>query len=194
MGFLKKKGKTLLAVSFCFFILLQQIAVRYRMTYTSAADRFIDKDGNDILAWVEVNQLEMLWRKADVADLVTPEKMADPGQLELARIRLKEAQTGIQDSEQRVRDVTGKRLEFFQKAHAYYRHSVSALIDIIDFLLAMQGKYSVEENEISFDSEIQAARFRVLIEQLSALQREKEELDTFILNHNREVEKMLPVR
>jgi hypothetical protein len=193
MSFLKKNGKVLLTVSFCIFIILQQIAVRYRRTYTSRME-MTDENGYDTVALYEINQLEELWRKADVEDLVTPEKMANPKQLELARARLKQAEKGIQESEKRVQGVTGEKHEFFKKAHAYYHHSASVLIDIVDFLLANKGEYSVKENEISFDSENDAARFRELIGKLSYLHQEKQDLDAFILHHNREVEKKLLVR
>jgi hypothetical protein len=63
------------------------------------------------------------------------------------------------------------------------------LLDIVNFLLARKENYEVKENEISFDSESDAARFRELIQQLSYLDQEKEDLDVFIVNHNREVEK-----
>ena len=191
MGFFKRNGKSLLSVAFGIFILLQSIAIHYRMTH---AMEMTDADGNDTLVSHEINQLEKLWHKADVTDLVTLEKMANHKELEQARIHLNQFEIDIQKAEERVRGVAGKRDEFLQKVHAYYRHSASALVDIVDFLLAHKEKYSVIENEISFESESDAARFRELIEPLSYLQREKVALDTFILNHNREVEKKLLVR
>lgn len=192
MGFFKR-NKKILIISFSFLLLLQQIAVRYRLTHSSTVE-MIDDNGYDTLVSSEINQLEELWRKADVEDLATPEKMANLTRLELARVRLKQAEIGIRESENRVRKVVGKKREFFQKAHAYYHHSASAFLDIINFLLSKKEKYLVKGNEISFEREIDAERFRELIQQLSYLVQEKEDLDTFILTHNREVEKKLLVR
>lgn len=193
MSFLKKRGKTLLTVSFCIFLIVQQAAVWYGRSYRSQTEG-TDRNGNDKLAIYEVSQLEMVWRKAAVENLVSPEKIADHTQLKLARARLKEVEIELQKAEKRVQGVTEKRREFFQKAHAYYHHSASALIAIVDFLLAKKGEYSVNGNEINFESETDGERFRELINQLSYLQQEKQDLDAFILHHNREIEKKLSIR
>jgi hypothetical protein len=188
MGFFKKNKKILLTVLFTSLLLLQQIGVRYRLTRSSTKE-MVDENGYDTMVSYEINQLETLWRKAGVEDLVNPENMASFAQLELARARLKQAEMGIRESENRVRRVTGRKRQFFQKAHAYYHHSASTLLDIVNFLLARKENYEVKGSEISFDSESDAAKFRELIQQLSSLDQEKEDLDLFIVNHNREVEK-----
>lgn len=193
MSFLKKRGKTLLTISFCIFLIVQQIAVRYGRSYRSQTEG-TDRNGNDKLAMYEVNQLEKMWHNAAVKDLVTPEKIANHTELKLALSRLKEAEIEIQKSEKRVQGVAEKKREFFQKVHAYYHHSASDLIAIVDFLLAKEGEYSVNGNEINFESETDAERFRELINRLSYLDREKQDLDAFILHHNRELEKKLSAR
>ena len=193
MGFFKKNKRILLTVFFSSLLLLQQIGVRYRLTRSSTVE-MIDENGYDTLVSYEINQLEKLWRQADVEDLATPEKMASQAHLEQAHARLKQAEIGIRKSEQRVRKATKSKREFFQKAHAYYHHSASALLDMIDFLLAKKEEYSVKGNEISFDSESDAARFRELIQRLSYLDQEKRDLDVFIVNHNREIEEQLLVQ
>ncbi len=193
MSFLKKRGKILFMISFCIFLIVQQIAVWYGRSYRSQTEG-LDRNENDRLAMYEVSQLEKMWRKADVEDLITPEKIADHIELMLARSRLKETEIEIQNSEERVRGVTGKKREFFQKVHAYYHQSASALIAIADFLLAKKEGYSVKGNEINFESETDAERFRELIDQLAYLHKEKQELDAFILHHNREFEKRLSAR
>lgn len=193
MSFLKKNRKMLLIVSFSCFMLLQQIAIRYRENRSSTAE-MIDVDWNDKVALFEIHQLEKLWRQADVEDLVTSKKMANFEELKQARIRLKQAEIGIRASEKRVQATQGKRREFFQKAHAYYHHSISLLTDVIDFLLRKQGAYLVKGNEIIFESDSDADSFRNLVEQFSLLHQEKEDLDVFIINYNREVEKKLFLR
>lgn len=193
MGFFKRKGKILLTVCFSIFIILQQIAVQYRRAYSSKME-MIDAKGYDTVALHQINQLEEIWRKANLEDLVTPAMIASPKQLELARTRLKLAEKSIHESEKRVQGVGGENQEFFKKAYAYYNHSASALVEIVDFLLATKEEYSVKENEIFFERESNATRFRELIGTLSSLYREKEDLDTFILHHNREVENKLIAR
>lgn len=174
-------------------MLLQQIGVHYHLAHASKVE-MIDENGYDKSVSYVINQLEELWRTADVDDLANPEKMGNPRQLEQARVRLKQAQIDIQKSERQVQKVTGKRREFFQKAHAYYHHSAEALLDIVNFLLAKKESYSIEGNEISFENESDAARFQELFLQISNINREKEEIDAFISNHNREVEKKLLLR
>lgn len=169
----KKKGKLLLMISFGIYLIIQQIALQYGRSYRSQTE---DRSGSE-----ELNQLNQVWHKAAVEDLITPEKIADHTKLKLARARLKEAEIEIQQSEKRVRGATGKKREFFQKAHAYYHHSASALIAIVDFLLAKKGEYSVNGNEINFESEDDGEKFRELINELSSLHREKQDLDAFIL-------------
>lgn len=191
MSFFKAKGKILLMVSFGIFLIVQQIAIQYGRSYRKNQIGGIDRNGNDKLAMYEVNHLQEVWRKAVVEDLITPEKLADQAELKLARIRLKEAEIEIQNSEMHVQGVTGNQREFFEKVHAYYKHSSSAIMAIIDFLLAKNGGYSVNGNEINFPSETDGELFRMLINQLYNLHREKQELDAYILQHNKEIEKKL---
>lgn len=185
----KKKWMVVLSTFFCFFLLLQQIAVNYRLELSTRKSE-IDEEGNDLVVAFEINQLERLWEQADVTDLVTPEKMTNFGYLEEARKNLEQAMIGIQESEKRVQRETGKRRKFLQKVHGYYRHLVSALMNVTDFLLMEKGNYSVEGYEVSFESESSVAKFQELIMQLSELQQEKKELDALILSHNREVEQI----
>lgn len=174
------------------FLIVQQITLRYGRSYRERTEGLY-RNGNDKLAMDEVRQLETVWRKAAVENLITPEKLADSTELKRTRARLEEAVIGIQKSEKRIQAVTGKKGEFFQKVHAYYHHSVSALIAIIDFLLVKQGEYSVKGNEIDFEREADGERFRELINELSYIHQEKQKLDAFILHHNRAVEKELSI-
>lgn len=185
MSFFKRNRKVLLIVLGC-LMLLQQVGTRYRLSRSS-----IDKNGYDKLVHSEIHQLEKLWRQADIADLDSPEKLGNPKELEQARARLKQAEIGILESEKRVQKVTGKRKEFFQKAHAYYHNSTDALLNIVDFLLEKKENYSVIGNEIAFDTETDATKFQELIQQLSYLDQEKADLDTYISNHNSEMAKKL---
>ena len=188
MSFFKNRGKVLLTFLFCIFLILQQIALWYGRSYRTQTAR-VDGNGNDKLVLYEINQLEEVWRKAAVNNLITPQLLADQVELKQARARLEEVEKGIVKSEERVQGVTGKKREFFQKVHAYYNHSVTVLTSIIDFLLARTEEYSVNGNEINFDSEADGESFRELINQLSFIYQEKEELDAFILKHNRDLEK-----
>jgi len=188
MSFLKKRGKVILVISFCTFLIVQQIAMMYGRSYRSQIDG-IDENGNDKLAMDEVTKLQNVWRKAGVEDLITPKKIADQTELTLAHARLKEAEIEIQNSEKRVQGVIGKKREFFEKVHAYYNHSASAIMAIIDFLLLKKGDYVVNGNEINFASEADAEMFQMHINQLLDLHQEKQKLDAYILQHNKELEK-----
>lgn len=179
MSFFKERGKILLMVSFCVFLIVQQIAIQYGRSYRTQTEG-TDRHGNDKLSIYEVSQLQKVWRKAAVEDLIIPEKLADQTELKLAHARLKEAKIEIQNSEKRVQGVTGKKREFFEKVHAYYNHSASAITAIIDFLLAKKGEYSVGGNEINFKSEADGEMFRMLINKLFDLHQEKQEFDAFI--------------
>lgn len=128
-GFMRRNGRLLLSVSFCLFIILQQIAVRYRSSMMES----MDEHGNDKVAVYEINQLEKLWKRTQVDDLISPEKIADLQLLERGRLRLKEAEESIRKSEKRVGGIKGEKQELFKKAHGYYHHSVTTLLAIIDF-------------------------------------------------------------
>lgn len=186
LSFYKRKVKTILIVSYSIFLILQYIAIQHSSSYRSRAGQ-IDGNGNDKLAMYEINELEKAWRIAAVEDLITPEKIADEAELKRARTRLEESKKEIKNSEKRIQGLTGKRAEFFRKVHAYYNHSAYALITIIDFLLARTDEYSVDGNEINFESEMDAEAFRKLINKLSSLHEEKQLLDDFILAHNRKL-------
>lgn len=178
MNFLKKRGKILLIIALPIFLIVQQIAVGYGRSYRSQAE--------DKLVLQEVNQLRNVWHKAGVEDLVTPEKMANHPELELARLRLKEAEMERHNSGKRIEAAVGKKNELFQKVDAYYHDSALALIAIVDFLLAKKEEYTVNGNEINFESDIDAERFRELINQLSSLHQEKQLLDACILRYHKE--------
>lgn len=193
MRFFKENKKAIILMSISFLIIVQQIGVQYGRWYR-AQNEGIDKNGNDIIAMNEVSQLQNTWRKARVEDLITPEKLANHTELKLAQARLKEAVIEIQNSQNRVQKFKGERGEFFEKVHAYYNHSASAMNTIIDFLLAKKGEYTVNENEINFESDTDAERFRILITRILDLHKEKQELDAYISQHNREVEKKLLAR
>lgn len=174
--------------SFFVFLIVQQIALQYGRSYRAQIEE-TDTNGNDKLAWYEVEQLQKAWRKAAVVDLITPEKMSDQTELKLARTRLKEAEIEIQNSVKRVQGVTGDKREFFNKVYAYYNHSASAIMAIINFLLERREEYVVSGNEINFKNESDGEKFRKLIHHLSNLHQEKQELDALILQHNSDVEK-----
>ena len=183
MSFFKERGKALLIGTFCVFLIVQQIALQYGRSYRAQREK-IDKNGNDKLAWYEVDQLQKAWRKAAVDDPIALIKMSDQAELKSARARLKEAEVEIQNSVKRVQGITGNRREFFGKVHAYYNHSASAIGAIVEFLLAKRGEYAVKGNEINFKDENDGEIFRRLIHHLSDLHQEKQELDAFILQHN----------
>jgi len=190
MKFLTKKRKTYLTIFFSSLLILQQVAVYYGRTRSSRHE-VVDENGNDRLAYSEINQLEELWNKAQVDSLLTLQTIGNPNALYEARTRLQNVERGIQQSQKRTEAVRGKKRDFFQKAYAYYRHAASTLIGIIDFLLANKDKYSVYQTEISFDNDSDADTFRNLVGELTVIHQEKKELDNFIANHNQEVEQSL---
>jgi len=176
MSLSKEKARNLLAVAFSIFLIVQSIGLRYGRAYRSQ---------QEMVGMHELSQLQNIWRKAAVEDLITLKKLADPTELQQARTRLEEAEKGIQNSEKQALEVSGKKPEFLQKTYAYYRHSASALIAIIKFLLAKKEEYSVNGNEINFESEADAEKFRELISQFGFLYQEKQGVDALILNYSK---------
>lgn len=179
MGFLKRKAKILLPIFYGLYLVLHMIVMRYQKSQTAQMEM---RDKN-AWAWNQIHQLEKIWHQAEVYDLVTPQVMASPIKLEQVRARLKEAQKKIEESEQSLRGKVKEDQEFFDQAYAYYRHASSALINIAEFLLMNQGKYTICNSDIDFETEREADQFRNLIEKLSDLQREKQKLDSFISQH-----------
>lgn len=178
MGFSKERARGLLMLSFSIFLIVQQVVIRYGRSYRSRAEH------NKLIVH-EVSELQKIWRKAAVHNIITPEKIANPTELKLARARLKEAQAEIQNSERQVKGVTGEEQELFQKAYAYYQRSASALLAIVDFLLAKERKFSVNGNQVDFESNDDSQRFLELVNQLSYLQQEKQNLDALISYYNK---------
>jgi hypothetical protein len=185
MTFSKERATGLLMVFFSIFLIVQQIAIRYGRWHRFRAEKTETARERD-LAMHEISQLQNIWRKAAVGDIITPQKLANPTELKQTRARLEEAAIEIQNSKKRIQESVGENHEFFQKAYTYYHQSASVLLKIIDFLLAKEGKFSVNENEINFDSDSDAGRFRELLNHLSHLHQEKQNLDAFILHHNKE--------
>lgn len=175
MSFFKRKRKTFFIILCSTFFILQQLAVWYGRSYRLKSEK---------QTMYEASQLKNAWRKAAVNNLVTPEKIANHGELKQARIRLKNFELKMNECEKRVNESCGKKRELSQKVFAYYRHLTSALLDMIDFLLDRENKYSVNRNEIHFASENDGNHFRQLIQQLNYLHREKQEFDAFIAEQN----------
>lgn len=70
-------------ISFCSYILLQQIAIHYRQIHTATIEMIEAK--NNALVFYEMKQLETLWLKTDIDNYLTSEKMVDPKELGQAR-------------------------------------------------------------------------------------------------------------
>lgn len=186
VAFIKKRKKTFLGL----LLLIQSIAMLYQGHYhRTHSPRYEYKT----LVEHEIHQLDTLWSKTEAMDILFPEKVADAKQLELVRTRVRLIEKSIQESESRVRkvldsqevktafreDVKEKR-EFFEKFHAYYHHGAFVVLAMLDFLLSKTGKYRVAEDMLKFDSEIDAVKYNDLYEQLSDLDKAKDELNAFV--------------
>lgn len=186
MSFSKENLRVFVMSAFSVFLIVQGVVMQCSRSYRTQIEE-MGSNESGMLALDEVNQLQKAWRKAAVDDLITPEKMADQRELQLARARLKEAEIEIQNFKRSIQGGKGRRREFFDKVYAYYNHSALGLLAIVDFLLAKQGEYSVYGNEINFNSETDGETLSLLINQLSDIYQEKQELDAFILQNNKKL-------
>ena len=188
MSFWKKHGKTTLVITLTSLMFAQQTFTHYRLSRSNQA-KMNAIDGLDQQAADEINYLEKLWRPVNADRILTPQTMANTNELKQARARLKQAEIAIMEGEKWVLGSNGGRVEFYNKAYDYYLHSASVLLNIVDFLIAKSEDYSIHGDEVAFDNDEDIEQFQKLIGQLSLIHKEKEEIDAFILNHNRKVRK-----
>lgn len=149
MSFFKRRGKAILSIAFPLYLIVQSLAMSYGRSVQSQAAR---RD--------EIEQLRGVWNKA-----VKQFKIANHTELESAQARLKEAATEIQNFQKRVDVGTGEKSALFEQVHAFYHDKALALLSIVDFLLAHEGEYSVEGDEIHFFNEVDGEKLNHLINQ-----------------------------